>query len=157
MTEALADRIAEAFAEYLHEYIRKTLWGYAKDETLEKDDLLKLKYSGIRPAPGYPSQVRRHVLPSTSSLFQEHQKLDKLLSTRTENITVVFHPCSPQPDHTEKSIMWELMKPETVGIGITESLAMTPPASVSGLVFAHPESKFERKNLFSAPTGWTVN
>lgn len=57
MTEALADRLAEAFAEYVHEEVRKTLWGYAKEESLDTEDLLKIKYEGIRPAPGYPSQV----------------------------------------------------------------------------------------------------
>jgi 5-methyltetrahydrofolate--homocysteine methyltransferase len=103
MTKALADRLAEAFAEKLHEDVRKGLWGYSKGEVLEKGDLLKIKYDGIRPAPGYPSQ----------------------------------------PDHTEKSTMWSLMNiEEQTGLKLTEGLAMYPGAAVSGLYFAHPESKY---------------
>jgi len=96
MAEALADRLAEAFAEKLHEITRRELWGYAAAERLSVDDMLKVKYQGIRPAPGYPSQ----------------------------------------PDHTEKETMWSLMDiaPQT-GITLTESLAMLPAASVSGLYF----------------------
>eukprot|EP00775_Hariotina_reticulata_P002950 gene2950-3235_t len=97
MAEALADRLAEAFAEKLHEIVRRKLWGYAADEQLSVDDMLKVKYQGIRPAPGYPSQ----------------------------------------PDHTEKLTMWQLMDVEAqTGISLTESLAMMPAASVSGLYFA---------------------
>eukprot|EP00879_Flechtneria_rotunda_P001912 GHRR01002085.1.p1 GENE.GHRR01002085.1~~GHRR01002085.1.p1 ORF type:complete len:831 (+),score=321.20 GHRR01002085.1:401-2893(+) len=97
MAEALADRLAEAFAEKLHELVRRELWGYAPDEQLSVDDMLKVKYQGIRPAPGYPSQ----------------------------------------PDHTEKLTMWNLMDIEAqTGITLTESLAMMPAASVSGLYFA---------------------
>merc|ERR1712087_358341 len=70
MSQALADRFVEAFAEYLHRIIRTDLWGYAQDEALDNDDLLKIKYVGIRPAPGYPSQ----------------------------------------PDHTEKTTMWNAIK-----------------------------------------------
>lgn len=103
MAKALADRLAEAFAEVLHEEVRKSHWGYAADETLALDDKLKIKYQGIRPAPGYPSQ----------------------------------------PDHTEKRTMWSLMKiEEQSGIQLTESLAMAPGASVSGLYFANPHAKY---------------
>lgn len=103
MVQALADRFVEAFAEALHREIRMKTWGYAPDEELNPEDLLKIKYDGIRPAPGYPSQ----------------------------------------PDHTEKKFMWELLKAqELAGIGLTESLSMTPASSVSALVFAHPESQY---------------
>jgi len=103
LAEAVADRLAEAFAEKLHEVVRKELWGYAPDEALSCDDLLKVKYQGIRPAPGYPSQ----------------------------------------PDHTEKETMWELMNvKEEIGVELTESLAMLPAASTSGLIFAHPKSHY---------------
>jgi 5-methyltetrahydrofolate--homocysteine methyltransferase len=96
MAEALADRLAEAFAEKLHEITRRELWAYAPDEALSVDDMLKVKYRGIRPAPGYPSQ----------------------------------------PDHTEKETMWALLgAADTTGITLTESLAMLPAASVSGLYF----------------------
>jgi len=97
MAAALADRLAEAMAELLHVQTRKDFWGYADTENLSQDDLLKVKYQGIRPAPGYPSQ----------------------------------------PDHTEKRTMWELMDIEKkTGIELTESLAMMPASSVSGLYFA---------------------
>lgn len=103
MAKALADRLAEAFAEVLHEIVRKELWAYAADENLDTADLLKIKYEGIRPAPGYPSQ----------------------------------------PDHTEKSVMWELSKiKEKTDLGLTESLMMMPAAAVSGLYFAHPQAKY---------------
>jgi 5-methyltetrahydrofolate--homocysteine methyltransferase len=103
MSQALADRFVEAFAEYLHRVIRTDMWGYAKDESLKEEDLLKIKYVGIRPAPGYPSQ----------------------------------------PDHTEKSTMWNVIKAEELaGITLTESLSMIPAASVSALVFAHPQSQY---------------
>ncbi len=103
MLKALADRFAEAFAEKLHEDVRKSLWGYSKEEQLEKGDLLKIKYDGIRPAPGYPSQ----------------------------------------PDHTEKTTMWNIMQIERdSGILLTEGLAMFPSASVSGIYFANPQSKY---------------
>jgi 5-methyltetrahydrofolate--homocysteine methyltransferase len=101
MSQALADRFVEAFAEYLHRVIRTDMWGYAQDESLDEQDLLKIKYVGIRPAPGYPSQ----------------------------------------PDHTEKTTMWNVIKAkELAGISLSESLSMMPAASVSALVFAHPES-----------------
>jgi 5-methyltetrahydrofolate--homocysteine methyltransferase len=103
MAKALADRFAEAFAEYLHEEVRKTEWGYASDETLSAADMFAIRYQGIRPAPGYPSQ----------------------------------------PDHTEKKTMWDLGNiSEQTGITLTESLAMDPPASVSGLYFGHEQSKY---------------
>merc|ERR1711879_722220 len=103
MAQALADRFVEAAAEYLHRVIRLDMWGYAAGEKLDEADLLKIKYDGIRPAPGYPSQ----------------------------------------PDHTEKETMWELIKAkELAGIELSDSLSMMPAASVSALVFAHPESKY---------------
>jgi 5-methyltetrahydrofolate--homocysteine methyltransferase len=103
MAQSLADRFVEAFAEYLHREIRVNMWGYAADEQLNEADLLKIKYDGIRPAPGYPSQ----------------------------------------PDHTEKSTMWDVLKAkEHAGIELTESLSMMPAASVSAIVFAHPESEY---------------
>jgi len=103
MIRILSDRIVEAAAEYLHEQIRKKYWGYASDENLSPDDLLKIKYSGIRPAPGYPA-------------------------------------C---PDHTEKRAIFDLLDAERLtGAGLTENFAMTPPASVSGYIFAHPGSMY---------------
>ncbi len=102
MTKALADRLAEAFAEYLHRQARLD-WGYGQDEALTTDDLIAEKYRGIRPAHGYPA-------------------------------------C---PDHTEKPKIFELLdaEPQT-GIHLTESFAMHPAASVSGLYFAHPEARY---------------
>ena len=103
MAEALADRLAEAFAELLHQQVRKEHWGYAPDEKLGSEDLLKVQYKGIRPACGYPSQ----------------------------------------PDHTEKATMWDLMKvKEEIGVELTESFAMLPAASVSGLYFAGDCSQY---------------
>jgi 5-methyltetrahydrofolate--homocysteine methyltransferase len=103
LTKALADRLAEAFAEHLHELVRKGWWGYAHDENLENEDLIKENYRGIRPAPGYPAQ----------------------------------------PDHTEKRTLFKLLEVEsTIGTTLTESCAMMPAASVSGLYFAHPESRY---------------
>lgn len=103
MAEALADRLAEALAEKLHEQVRREDWGYAPGEALSTDDLLKVKYQGIRPAPGYPSQ----------------------------------------PDHTEKETMWRVMRmKENTGIELTESLAMMPAASVSGLYFGGKRSEY---------------
>ena len=102
MAEALADRLAEAFAEYLHQRARRE-WGFGAAENLSKEDLLEEKYRGIRPAAGYPA-------------------------------------C---PDHTEKETLWKLLDAETnTGIRLTESFAMWPGSSVSGLYFAHPESKY---------------
>ncbi len=103
MIKALADRLAEAFAEHLHELVRKDYWGYAFDENFSAEDLVKEKYVGIRPAPGYPAQ----------------------------------------PDHTEKPIIFSLLDAEkNTGIKLTESMAMYPAASVSGLYFSHPEAKY---------------
>lgn len=103
MIKALADRLAEAFAEHLHELVRKRYWAYAPEESFANDDLIREKYAGIRPAPGYPAQ----------------------------------------PDHTEKKIIFELLEVEkNTSICLTESLAMYPAASVSGLYFANAESKY---------------
>ena len=102
LAKALADRLAEAFAEKLHETARRE-WGYGQDERLSREELFKERYRGIRPAPGYPA-------------------------------------C---PDHTEKRILWELLGArEAVEIDLTESCAMDPAASVSGLYFAHPEARY---------------
>jgi 5-methyltetrahydrofolate--homocysteine methyltransferase len=102
MAEALADRLAEAFAEYLHQRAREE-WGFGKTEKLTTDDLIAEKYRGIRPAAGYPA-------------------------------------C---PDHTEKGTLWQLLDVEArAGIKLTESFAMWPGSSVSGLYFAHPDSKY---------------
>ena len=103
MLKAIADRLAEAFAEYLHARVRKEIWGYAADEQASNDDLIAEKYAGIRPAPGYPA-------------------------------------C---PDHTEKIKLFDLLNAtETIGVELTESLAMDPAASVSGWYIAHPESRY---------------
>jgi 5-methyltetrahydrofolate--homocysteine methyltransferase len=103
MLKALADRLAEAFAERMHERVRKEFWAYDKSETLRSEDLIAEKYRGIRPAAGYPA-------------------------------------C---PDHTEKPIIFNLLDAEkNAGIKLTESFAMYPTAAVSGLYFAHPESKY---------------
>jgi 5-methyltetrahydrofolate--homocysteine methyltransferase len=102
MAEALADRLAEAFAEYLHQRVREE-WGYGRDEDLSKEELIQEKYRGIRPAAGYPA-------------------------------------C---PDHTEKGTLWKLLDVErNSGMLLTESFAMWPGSSVSGLYFAHPESRY---------------
>jgi len=102
MVKALADRLAEAFAEYLHARVRQE-WGYAGDQKLNMDELIGQKYRGIRPAPGYPAQ----------------------------------------PDHTEKATLFELLDAsQQTGIELTESFAMLPAASVCGLYFAHPESRY---------------
>ena len=103
MIKALADRLAEAFAEYLHKEVRTKFWGYAENENLSNEELIKESYKGIRPAPGYPA-------------------------------------C---PDHLEKQTIWELLKvEETIGVKLTESLAMWPSASVSGYYFGNPEAKY---------------
>jgi 5-methyltetrahydrofolate--homocysteine methyltransferase len=102
MAKALADRLAEAFAEYLHKRARAD-WGFGKDEKLSTQDLVAERYRGIRPAPGYPAQ----------------------------------------PDHTEKPIIFDLLRvSDATGIALTESFAMYPAASVCGLYFAHPESHY---------------
>ncbi len=103
MIKALADRLAEAFAEYLHQKVRTDFWGYASNENLSNQELIKEAYKGIRPAPGYPA-------------------------------------C---PDHLEKMTIWDILKvEETIGVKLTESLAMWPAASVSGYYFANPEAKY---------------
>ncbi|QHL87544.1 methionine synthase [Nibribacter ruber] len=103
MAKALADRLAEAFAEKLHEIVRKELWAYEPEESLTNEELIKEKYQGIRPAPGYPA-------------------------------------C---PDHTEKTTLFQLLDVEKhTGITLTESLAMYPTAAVSGLYFAHKQSRY---------------
>ncbi|MBX7248011.1 MAG: methionine synthase [Caulobacteraceae bacterium] len=103
LAAALADRLAEAFAETLHRRVRTELWGYAPGEALSVDDLIAERYRGVRPAPGYPAQ----------------------------------------PDHTEKATLFSLLEAQAnTGIGLTESFAMTPPSSVSGLYFSHPESHY---------------
>jgi 5-methyltetrahydrofolate--homocysteine methyltransferase len=102
MLKALADRLAEAFAEALHARVRQDLWGYAPNEGLSNDDMIAEKYQGIRPAPGYPA-------------------------------------C---PEHSVKADMFKLLQCEDIGMGITESLAMTPAASVSGFYLSHPESTY---------------
>jgi 5-methyltetrahydrofolate--homocysteine methyltransferase len=95
--------LAEAFAELLHEKVRKEIWGYAAEENLSNNNLINEEYAGIRPAPGYPAQ----------------------------------------PDHTEKLTIWKLLGVEkNTSIKLTESLAMYPAASVSGLYFANPNAKY---------------
>ena len=102
MLKALADRLAEAFAEHLHQRVRTELWAYAPDEKLTTEELIGEKYRGIRPAPGYPA-------------------------------------C---PDHTVKRDMFRVLGAGEVGMALTESLAMTPAASVSGFFMAHPEARY---------------
>jgi 5-methyltetrahydrofolate--homocysteine methyltransferase len=102
MLKALADRLAEAFAESLHQRVREDLWGYAANEALTPEELIAEKYRGIRPAPGYPA-------------------------------------C---PDHSVKQAMFDLLKADEIGMALTESLAMTPAASVSGFYLSHPDSAY---------------
>ncbi|MEW8431975.1 MAG: hypothetical protein G8D61_19805, partial [gamma proteobacterium symbiont of Ctena orbiculata] len=103
MLKALADRLAEALAEWLHERVRKEIWGYAKEESLSNQELIAEDYTGIRPAMGYPAS----------------------------------------PDHTEKDLLWDLLRVEAhTGIWLTESKAMVPTASVSGLYFSHPDARY---------------
>ncbi|MDO8440292.1 MAG: vitamin B12 dependent-methionine synthase activation domain-containing protein, partial [Polaromonas sp.] len=102
MLKALADRLAEAFAEAMHKRVREDLWGYAAGEALSTDDMIAEKYQGIRPAPGYPA-------------------------------------C---PDHSVKKDMFELLQAGDIGMALTESLAMTPAASVSGFYLSHPDSVY---------------
>jgi 5-methyltetrahydrofolate--homocysteine methyltransferase len=103
MLKALADRLAEAFAERMHEVVRKEVWSYGEQESLSNSELINESYQGIRPAPGYPA-------------------------------------C---PDHTEKTTLFQLLEAEkNTGVSLTESLAMTPAASVSGWYFAHPKAKY---------------
>ena len=103
MVKALADRFAEAFAELMHERVRRDYWGYGADETFQPEDLIGEPYQGIRPAPGYPAQ----------------------------------------PDHTEKVTLFRLLDAEAQsGVSLTESMAMWPGSSVSGIYLSHPESYY---------------
>ena len=103
LSKALADRFAEAFAEHMHARVRREFWGYAANEQLPTEELIREAYQGIRPAPGYPAQ----------------------------------------PDHTEKDTLFRLLNAEqNADMALTESFAMTPPASVSGLYFSHPQSLY---------------
>ncbi|MBI4476824.1 MAG: methionine synthase, partial [Acidobacteria bacterium] len=123
IVKALADRLAEAAAEYLHEQARRD-WGYGQAEHLSKEDLLAERYRGIRPAFGYPA-------------------------------------C---PDHSEKIKLFDLLRASDVGIGLTETCAMTPAASVSGLYFSHPQAKYffvgrigrDQVEAYAARKGMTV-
>ena len=125
LLESLADRLAEAFAERLHERVRREVWGYAPDEHLDQRQLLKEQYAGIRPAPGYPAS----------------------------------------PDHTEKQTIWSLLDVEgATGMTLTESMAMQPGASVSGLYFGHPDSQYfvvgrvgrDQVEDYADRKGWTL-
>ncbi|SMO36181.1 methionine synthase [Gracilimonas mengyeensis] len=105
LVKAVADRLAEAFAERMHERVRKEFWGYSKEESFSNEELIAEDYSGIRPAPGYPA-------------------------------------C---PDHTEKRILFDLLDVEkNASIELTESFAMYPASSVSGIYFSHPQSRYFR-------------
>ncbi|MBA2571088.1 MAG: cobalamin B12-binding domain-containing protein, partial [Chloroflexi bacterium] len=123
---ALADRLAEAFAETLHERVRRELWGYAPDEALDNEALIAERYQGIRPAPGYPA-------------------------------------C---PDHTEKRTIFDLLgAEERVGMSLTESMAMLPASSVSGLYFWHPQARYfglgrigrDQLEDYARRKGWTLD
>jgi 5-methyltetrahydrofolate--homocysteine methyltransferase len=125
LVKALADRLAEAFAEALHEKVRRELWAYAPNEKLSNEELIAEAYAGIRPAPGYPAQ----------------------------------------PDHTEKRTIFKLLDAEkATGLRLTESYAMWPAAAVSGLYFAHPESRYfgvgkigrDQVQDYAARKGWPV-
>jgi 5-methyltetrahydrofolate--homocysteine methyltransferase len=102
MLKAIADRLAEAFAELLHERVRRDLWGYAFGEDLTNQQLIREGYRGIRPAPGYPA-------------------------------------C---PEHAVKRALFDVLAPAEIGMGLTENYAMTPPSSVSGFYFSHPQAKY---------------
>ncbi|NDB07029.1 MAG: methionine synthase, partial [Acidimicrobiia bacterium] len=124
LIQALADRLAEGCAEWLHREVRKELWGYAPDEALTVEELVDEKYAGRRPAAGYPA-------------------------------------C---PEHTEKGELWRLLDANRLGCTLTESFAMNPAASVSGLYFGNPQSiYFDVDNVgrdqvedYAARKGWTV-
>jgi 5-methyltetrahydrofolate--homocysteine methyltransferase len=125
LATALADRLAEAFAETLHKRVRREFWGYAVDETATVEDLIAERYQGIRPAPGYPAQ----------------------------------------PEHTEKLTLFRLLDAEAnTGLELTESMAMTPPAAVSGLYFSHPKAHYfgvgriERDQVedYARRKGWSL-
>jgi 5-methyltetrahydrofolate--homocysteine methyltransferase len=126
LLKAVADRLAEAFAERMHERVRRELWGYAADEAFSPSDLLQETFQGIRPAPGYPSQ----------------------------------------PDHTEKVTLFELLDATAaIGVELTESHAMWPGSSVSGMYFAHPGSRYfgvgkirqDQLESYAARKGWTID
>ncbi len=102
MLKALADRLAEAFAERLHQRVRQEFWAYAPDEALSNEQMIQESYQGIRPAPGYPA-------------------------------------C---PDHLVKRDLFRVLQPEDIGMGLTDSMAMTPAASVSGFYFSHPQASY---------------
>ena len=103
LAKAVGDRLAEALAEWLHREVRTRLWGYAPDEALSNEELIRERYAGIRPAPGYPA-------------------------------------C---PDHEDKRAIWSLLDAEArLGMRLTETLAMTPAAAVSGYYFAHPDARY---------------
>ncbi|MDE2134436.1 MAG: methionine synthase [Alphaproteobacteria bacterium] len=125
LLRALADRLAEAFAECLHERVRREFWAYAPDENLSSDQLIAASYRGIRPAPGYPAQ----------------------------------------PEHSEKSTLFKLLDAEArAGVKLTESFAMWPGSSVSGLYFSHPESRYfgvgkiekDQVEDYARRKGWTL-
>jgi 5-methyltetrahydrofolate--homocysteine methyltransferase len=125
LLESLADRLAEAFAERLHQRVRTEFWGYAAEPDKTNVDLIAERYQGIRPAPGYPA-------------------------------------C---PDHTEKRTIWELLDVEArTGIQLTESMAMWPGASVSGLYYSHPQSQYfvvgrlgrDQVADYAERKGWTL-
>ncbi len=125
LSQALTDRLAEAFAERMHQRVRREFWGYAADETLTNEELIRESYAGIRPAPGYPAQ----------------------------------------PDHTEKRTLFDLLDAEKqAGILLTESFAMWPGSSVSGLYIGHPDSYYfgvgrieaDQVADYAARKGWTV-
>jgi 5-methyltetrahydrofolate--homocysteine methyltransferase len=125
LLESLADRLAEAFAERMHERVRRELWGYAPDEHLDNRQLIKEQYAGIRPAPGYPAS----------------------------------------PDHTEKQTLWNLLDvTANTGMELTDSMAMWPGASVSGIYFSHPESQYfvvgrlgpDQVADYAERKGWTL-
>jgi len=125
LAQSLADRLAEAFAEYAHMVVRREIWGFAPDEDLTPEALIGESYAGIRPAPGYPAQ----------------------------------------PDHTEKRTLLPLLEAEArTGVTLTESCAMWPASSVSGLYFSHPDSfyfgigKIERDQVedYARRKGWDV-
>lgn len=125
IASAVADRCAEAFAEYLHQQVRQQ-WQYGKEENLSNEDMIAEKYRGIRPAAGYPA-------------------------------------C---PDHTEKRTLFDLLEAEkNTGINLTESYAMSPGASVSGLYFSHPDAKYftvdrmtkDQIESYAARKGWPIS
>jgi 5-methyltetrahydrofolate--homocysteine methyltransferase len=125
LLKALCDRLAEAFAERMHERVRTELWGYAPDEAFAPTDLLSESFRGVRPAPGYPAQ----------------------------------------PDHTEKVKLFELLDaPAQVGVVLTESFAMWPGSSVSGLYLAHPDARYfgvgrikrDQLESYAKRKGWTI-